>query len=108
MSACQNPTGGLCVRALSTGYPRRPVLQDLHLAPMPPGTLAASFPTGLYVDHPLRDRQGKTIPSLTRVEVFGSPAMGWTRVVADDVAPGLFRFETQPWPPRQPSRWRRP
>ena len=41
MSACQNPTGGLCVRALSTGYPRRPVLQDLHLAPMPPGTLAA-------------------------------------------------------------------
>jgi len=54
------------------------------------------------IDHPLRDRQGKTIPSLTRVEVFGSPAMGWTRVVADDAAPGLFRFETQPWPPRQP------
>ena len=34
-------TSGLCVQGLTTGYPRRPVLHGLNLAPMPPGTLAA-------------------------------------------------------------------
>ncbi|NJD24818.1 MAG: hypothetical protein FIB06_05375 [Betaproteobacteria bacterium] len=54
------------------------------------------------IDQPLRDRRGKPIPALTRVEVFGYPFMGWTRVVADEATPGLFRFETHPWPPRDP------
>jgi hypothetical protein len=48
------------------------------------------------IDQPLRDDQGKTIRNFTRVETFGYPAMGWTRVIVDPANPGLFRFETYP------------
>ena len=51
------------------------------------------------IDRPLRDAQGRTVPNLRRVETFGYPTMGWTRIVIDDDAPALFRFETNPWPP---------
>lgn len=41
MSVTPTSATGLWMQDLSTGYPRRPVLQGLSLAPMPPGTLAA-------------------------------------------------------------------
>lgn len=53
------------------------------------------------VDQPLRDRDGKTLANFTRVETFGYPLMGWVRGRIDTAAPGLFRFEAHPWPPRQ-------
>jgi hypothetical protein len=50
------------------------------------------------IDHPLRDAQGQPLANLVRVETFGYPLMGWTRGVIDSDSPGLFRFETHPWP----------
>ena len=52
------------------------------------------------IDQPLRDADGKTISNFTRVETFGYPLMGWTRGIVDNDTPALFRFETNPWPPR--------
>lgn len=51
------------------------------------------------IDKPLRDARGKRIENFTRVETFGYPMMGWTRVVIDTQAARLFRFETHAWPP---------
>ena len=51
------------------------------------------------IDQPLRDGNGKRIANFTRVETFGYPLMGWTRGIIDPGSPGLFRFETYPWPP---------
>ncbi len=54
------------------------------------------------IDQPMRDRTGKTLGNLTRVETFGYPLMGWTNGIIDTENPGLFRFEPHPWPPKQP------
>ena len=51
------------------------------------------------IDQPLRDGNGKRIANFTRVETFGYPLMGWTRVIIDTDSPALFRYETYPWPP---------
>jgi hypothetical protein len=47
------------------------------------------------VDHPLRDRMpaGDTLFNFTRLETFGSPDIGWVRVVVDTVAGRFIRFE---------------
>ena len=50
------------------------------------------------IDQPLRDTHGKLVRNLTRLETFGYPLMGWTLAVIDSESPGLFRFETHPWP----------
>ena len=54
------------------------------------------------VDRPLRDADGRTIASFTRVETFGYPLMGWTRAVIDTESPALIRFDTHPWPTPSP------
>ena len=54
------------------------------------------------IDHPMRDSQGKTIANFTRVETHGYPLMGWTRGIIDSESSPLFRFETYPWPPKNP------
>lgn len=53
------------------------------------------------IDKPLRNARGERLENFTRVETFGYPLMGWTRVVVDDTQPGLFRFDTHSWPPRR-------
>jgi hypothetical protein len=54
------------------------------------------------VDHPLTDpATGDTIPNFTRLETFGSPDIGWVRVVIDSVAGRILEYE-----PRLVSRWR--
>lgn len=53
------------------------------------------------VDHPLRAADGRPLANFTRVETFGFPLMGWTRGIIDTDSPGLFRFETNPWPARK-------
>lgn len=50
------------------------------------------------VDRPLRDaRTRRPITNFTRLEVYGSPFMGWVKVTVDADAPGLFSFEPQPY-----------
>lgn len=50
------------------------------------------------INRPLRDSQGETIENFTRVESYGYPFMGWVKVYIDTNSPGLFRFESHPWP----------
>jgi len=53
------------------------------------------------VDQPLRNPgSGRRIASFKRLETFGYPFMGWTKVFLDADAPERFRFETQAWPRR--------
>lgn len=54
------------------------------------------------VDHPLVDRiTGDTVRTVTRLETFGSPDIGWIEVVVDPTDPAFFRFV-----PRVASSWR--
>ena len=45
------------------------------------------------VDRPFRDEKGDRVPNLTRLEVYGSPQVGWVRVTVDPNDSDLFRFE---------------
>jgi hypothetical protein len=46
------------------------------------------------VDHPLRDqRDGRVLDNFTRVEVMGTPRIGWVRVVVDPDAAEPFSVE---------------
>lgn len=54
------------------------------------------------VDHPLTDgTTGQPLPNFTRLETFGSPDIGWIRVVIDSAAGRVISYE----PRRQPG-WR--
>jgi hypothetical protein len=48
------------------------------------------------VDRPFRDAAGAPIANLTRLEVFGSPMVGWVRVTVDPNDASLWRFEPVP------------
>ena len=49
-------------------------------------------------DHPLLGtRTRRPLAKFTRLEVYGSPFMGWVKVTVDANAPGLFRLEPQPY-----------
>lgn len=52
------------------------------------------------IDQPLVTIKGEKVRNFTRVESYGSPFMGWVKVVIDDQVPGLFRIESNPWPGR--------
>lgn len=45
------------------------------------------------VDHPLRDQGGQPYANFTRLETFGSPDIGWIRVVVDTVAGKVTSYE---------------
>jgi hypothetical protein len=45
------------------------------------------------LDMPFKDSLGNAIPNLTRLEVYGSPIVGWVKVTVDPEFPDLFRFE---------------
>jgi hypothetical protein len=48
------------------------------------------------IDHPLRDPETKKrINRFTRLETFGYPYMGWIKVIIDNEAPSLFRFDVR-------------
>ncbi len=44
------------------------------------------------VDRPF-EREAGASPDFTRLETFGSPVVGWVRVVVDTATPDLFRFQ---------------
>ncbi|MBI4538882.1 MAG: hypothetical protein HY704_05140 [Gemmatimonadetes bacterium] len=51
------------------------------------------------VDHPLVDREtGHPLPNFTRLETYGSPDIGWVRVVADSVAGRIVQYEPRLMP----------
>jgi len=50
------------------------------------------------VDHPLTDVGGRPYANFTRVETFGSPDIGWIRVVLDTVAGQVVRHEPKLMP----------
>lgn len=45
------------------------------------------------VDHPLKDAGGRVYGNFTRLETFGSPDIGWVRVVVDTVAGRITTYE---------------
>lgn len=45
------------------------------------------------VDHPFLDEHGVPYPNFTRLETFGSPDIGWVRVVVDTLAGRIARVE---------------
>jgi hypothetical protein len=45
------------------------------------------------VDMPFQDAAGQPIANLTRLETYGSPIVGWVKVMVDPEFPDLFRFE---------------
>ena len=51
------------------------------------------------INQPLKDAQGKTVPNFTRVETYGSPFMGWTRVTIDPQSKAVFSFEPRAYSP---------
>jgi hypothetical protein len=54
--------------------------------------------THLYrVDMPFADSLGNTLTGLTRLEVHGSPFVGWVKVKVDPEDPDVFRFEPMLW-----------
>src|SRR5262245_36564598 len=46
------------------------------------------------IDKPLRDTNGQTVPNFTRVEVFGSPTVGWVRGHVTPGAAAPFSFQS--------------
>lgn len=52
------------------------------------------------VDQPLRDRVGRVYENFTRLETFGSPDIGWVRVVVDTLAGRITQHE-----PRRMRGW---
>ncbi|HEX6789866.1 MAG TPA: hypothetical protein VF247_01025 [Candidatus Krumholzibacteria bacterium] len=51
-------------------------------------------------DQPLKDENGVPAPNFWRIEAFGSPQIGWVRVVVDSVAGRIVAVE-----PRKMSGW---
>lgn len=45
------------------------------------------------VDHPLRNARGEPYRNFTRLESYGSPDIGWTRVVVDSAAGRITAYE---------------
>lgn len=88
-----------------TAYPGYPAfvqrLEDLVKAFPGPVLLIHGDSHDLLMDHPLRDRTtGQPLRNFTRLETYGSPDIGWVRVVVDSVAGRIVEFE-----PRLVSRW---
>jgi hypothetical protein len=52
------------------------------------------------IDQPLKDAEGRIYASFTRLETFGSPDIGWMRVVVDTVAGRFIQYE-----PRRMRGW---
>jgi hypothetical protein len=55
----------------------------------------------LTVDQPLRDRvTGQPLSNFTRLETYGSPDIGWVRVVVDSLAGKIVAYEPRLMRPR--------
>jgi len=72
-------------------------LEDLTREFARPVLLVHGDGHALAVDHPLHDRvTGEPLANFTRLETFGSPDIGWVRVVVDSVAGRIVEIEPRP------------
>jgi len=54
------------------------------------------------IDHPLLDEKThRPLANFTRLETFGSPFLGWVKVIIDSDEPALFRYDVRPYPSRR-------
>ncbi len=72
-----------------------------HVAAFPGDVLFIHGDTHTYrTDRPLTDERGRRLANFTRLETFGSPDIGWVRVVADTAKGEIVEIE-----PRLMRRW---
>ena len=72
-----------------------------HVTAFPGNVLFIHGDTHTYrMDQPLTDAQGRELANFTRLETFGSPEIGWVRVVVDTVKGEVVDVE-----PRLMRRW---
>ncbi len=58
----------------------------------------------LTIDQPLTDRQGRPLANFTRVQCFGSPLMGWVRIVIDPSAADPLTLVPNAYSPTPPGK----
>ena len=84
-----------------TGYDRIIARLEQHVTTFPGTVLLIHGDSHIQrVDQPLRDSTGRVYPRFTRLETFGSPDIGWVRVVVDTIAGRITRYE-----PRRAQGW---
>lgn len=72
-----------------------------HVAAFPGNVLFIHGDTHTYrMDQPLTDAKGRMLANFTRIETYGSPEIGWVRVVVDTVKGEVAEIE-----PRLMRRW---
>ena len=88
--------GNVRLETGGAGGPYEPIVTALesHVSRFPGQVLFIHGDTHEQrVDHPLRDRAGAVHENFTRLETFGSPDIGWVRVVVDSIAGRVVQFE---------------
>ena len=84
------------------GYDRFLDRLEHHVASFPGTVLLIHGDSHIQrIDQPLKDAAGRVYPRFIRLETFGSPEIGWVRVVVDTVAGRIIRYE----PRRVPGGW---
>ncbi len=84
------------------GYERFVSRLEAHVTAVPIQVLLIHGDTHEQrVDQPLKDEAGRVYQNFTRLETFGSPDIGWVRVVVDTVAGRITQYE----PRRMPGWW---
>lgn len=84
------------------GYERFLRRLKAHVAAVPLQVLLIHGDTHEHrVDQPLTDEEGRVYENFTRLETFGSPDIGWVRVVVDTVAGRITQYQ----PRRMPGWW---
>ena len=72
-----------------------------HVAAFPGSVLFIHGDSHTYrIDQPLKDEAGRELANFTRLETFGSPDIGWVRIVADTAKGEVVEIE-----PRLMRRW---
>jgi len=58
----------------------------------------------LTIDQPLTDRHGRPLANFTRVQCYGSPLMGWVRIVIDPAALPVLSITPNAYSPTPPGK----
>lgn len=87
-------TGGVWADSDIQPYQRFVAALEAHVAAFPgPVLFIHGDSHDQRVDQPLRDSAGVVHANFTRLETFGSPDIGWVRVVVDTVGARFVAFE---------------
>lgn len=87
---------GIDVREPRTGYDRFVERLKQRVSAFPsPVLLVHGDSHTMRVDQPLLDEAGRPYPNFTRLETYGSPDIGWVRVVVDTVAGRFTAYDAR-------------